>query len=91
MAGFLFWNLYGRQEKDQDRRARRICDSLTRLVARHPIDVLVFAERLIGDADLANALNAAVARTCHRPDSQSRRIQVWTELPVGSIEDRLLC
>lgn len=88
MPGFLFWNLHGQSSVNQTGRTAELCESLTRLVQRHPIDVLVFSECGIDDATLATALNQAGVGTYSKPESRSRRIQVWTRLAMDAIEDR---
>ena len=88
MAGILFWNLYGRQESNRDGRADSICESLTRLVQRHSIDLLLFAECRIGDERIASALNAGGAGRYVCPPSRSRRVKIWTRLKEESVHDR---
>jgi hypothetical protein len=88
MAGFLFWNLYGRQRTGRERRAATICSSLTRLVCRHSIDVLVFAECVIQADGLAKALSAAGCGVYHLPPSRGDRLQIWTRLPAHNVIDR---
>ncbi|VTU01781.1 Endonuclease/exonuclease/phosphatase family protein OS=Bacteroides sp. 3_1_19 GN=HMPREF0104_02709 PE=4 SV=1: Exo_endo_phos [Gemmataceae bacterium] len=88
MPGLFFWNLYGRQDRNRARREAAICATLTRLVQHRDLDVLVFAECEIAEAQIASALNAGNRGTYHCPRSRSRRIKVWTRLAAGAVVDR---
>jgi hypothetical protein len=88
MAGFLFWNLYGRQQSNRERREREICAALTRLVLRHRIDVLVFSECEVEEPQLQLAFDAAGQGNYVCPPSRSRRIKIWTRYPPEAVIDR---
>lgn len=88
MPGLFFWNLFGRQQTNQDARADTICRTLTRLARNRSLDVLVFSECGIPDDEISRALNAASNGEFVQPRSRSRRIRIWTRLPAASVADR---
>lgn len=88
MARILFWNLYGRQESNRERRAAAVCDSLTRLVQSHSIDVLLFAECLIAETQLQAAFDASGSGEYRCPTSRSRKVKLWSRLAPDRVIDR---
>lgn len=88
MPGFLFWNLHGVSSATHQNRPAELCASFTRLVKRHSLDVLIFAECDLTDGDVSKALNDAGVGTYVKPWSRSEKVHVWTRLPSADVEDR---
>ena len=88
MTRFLFWNLHRADATAEPKRAAAICASLTRLVRDRSLDVLVFAEYELADADVKAALDAGGVGVFHRPTSRSERIVIWTRWQPGTVIDR---
>ncbi len=88
MTRFLFWNLHRADATAEPKRAAAICASLTRLVRDRGLDVLVFAEYELADAEVKAALDAAGVGTFHRPPSQSQRVALWTRWLTGTVNDQ---
>lgn len=88
MTRFLFWNLHRADATAEPKRAAAICASLTRLVRDRNLDVLVFAEYELADADVKAALDAAGIGSFHRPPSRSERVVIWTRWQPGTVIDR---
>ena len=88
MPGFLFWNLHGVSTATSPNRPVELCAALTRLVQRHPLDVLVFTECDLPDDAMAAALNAGGVGKYTKPFSRSQRVQVWARLPPDDLIDR---
>jgi hypothetical protein len=74
MAAFLFWNLCGRSLEPV----------LSRLTARHNIDVLILAECAIPEGAVLAALNANSQRTFRRiPALASRGLDLYSRFEQG--------
>jgi hypothetical protein len=81
---FLFWNLYGRNEKTRAVRAAALQTSISRLAVHQRVDVFVFAECGIDPADLVTSLNGAGVGTYYLVASRSTRIRMFSRLqPLG--------
>jgi exonuclease III len=87
MPGFLFWNLHGVSSATHQNRPAELCASFTRLVKRHSLDVLIFAECDLTDGDVSKALNDAGVGTYVKPWSRSEKVHVWTRLPEPHVRD----
>lgn len=88
MISFLFWNLMGRQETNRAVRRDTVQAHLIRMTTIFDIDVFLFAESAFEPTDFIRALNEAKAGAFHSPPSHSRRIQLYTRLPLGSVADQ---
>lgn len=88
MISFLFWNLMGNQEQNRESRMQGIRNHLIRMVARLNLDVLLFAESAFEPSAMVAALNETQAGVYHYPESNSRRVQIYTRLPDRSIVDQ---
>lgn len=87
MASFLFWNLYGRQEKNRAARKQRLLTGITRLTAARGLDVLMFVECALSPSEIVEALDAAGVGKYHLPPSRSERIRIFTRMPEKSFTD----
>jgi hypothetical protein len=87
LVSFLFWNLYGKQDKRRLERAESLKTSLTHIAATRPIDVLLFAECAIPDHEIVEALNAAQVGKYYAPESRSQRIRFYSRLPGNPWRD----
>lgn len=87
LVSFLFWNLYGRQEKRRLQRIESLKASLTNLVRSRGVDVFIFAECGIPERDVVDSLNAAGMGRYYAPESRSRRMRFFSRLAGNPWKD----
>jgi hypothetical protein len=88
MISILFWNIRGNETTTWELRASALRTHLARLVSSLGIDVLLLAESGFGSAEVVHTLNETnVGAFCY-PDSNSRRVQLFTRLPEAAVIDQ---
>jgi hypothetical protein len=88
MISFLFWNLYGRQEKGREARINKLQASIGRLARARHLDVLVFAECAIDVEEMKETLNRTGFGPYCYPESRSKKISIFTRFPESSLIDK---
>ncbi len=79
-VSFLFWNLFGRQKHNRERRAQALQDAIVEMAAHRQLDVLMFVECGLDESRLLEALNRNGAGIWHTPESYSMRFRFFTRL-----------
>jgi hypothetical protein len=80
MISFLFWNL--------DK--RRLEASVSRMAALHEVDVLMLAECRIDPDEMLKSLNSRCSSPYHFPDSESKKIRIFTRLRKSQLIDKFI-
>lgn len=88
MLSILFWNLKGNDAATWAKRGPAVCTCLGRLAKRWGIDVLLLAESGFIAAEVVATLNSGRPGAFCYPPSNSRRIQLFTRLPVSAVIDQ---
>lgn len=85
MTTFLFWNLFGNQNRGWALRRAALQSHLVRLATSWKVDVFMFAESAFDPVDLVSALNHGGVGTYAFSPNENSRIQVFTRFDPKAV------
>ena len=88
MLTVLFWNLRGYQESTWNSRKEKLSNHIKRIAQKENADLLIFAESAFIPDELTTTLNHKSKSSYHYPESNSRRIQLYSRLPKTAVIDQ---